>query len=73
MTDAVITWNRGRKRFANADLGDPRVAEFLDRLAEHKAREVTLDFVDEHEHEWIDVSTMQTGPQSQFTCGVGAD
>lgn len=70
MTDALIAWRNGRKRFANSGLDDARVNGFLDRLAEHRARDVTLDFVDEHEHEWIDVSTMQDRPRSKFECGV---
>lgn len=44
---AVIKWQGGEHVIEDAALGDSRVEEFLDQLAERKAQGVTLTFEDD--------------------------
>jgi len=44
---AIIRWPGGEKVIEGAELGDPRVKEELDRLAELRVQDVTLEFQSE--------------------------
>lgn len=47
MTDCVVKWAGGSETIKGAELGDPRVAALLDRLAKQGVKRPSIEFVDD--------------------------
>jgi hypothetical protein len=48
-TDCIVTWPYGAQIIKGAELGDERIAQVLDRLAELRVHNIRIDFVASHE------------------------
>lgn len=47
MTDCIVKWDGGSQTIQDAELGDPRVGELLERLAKAGAKRPSVEFVDD--------------------------
>ena len=47
MTDCIVKWDGGKAFIGDAELGDPRVAELLARLARGGIKHPSIEFVDD--------------------------
>lgn len=70
MTDCIVKWSGGEAFIGEAELGDPRVAELLDRLARGGVKNPSIEFVDD---DFLDLAckAFVVDPKSRYCLECG--